>query len=50
MKALVVIYFNVLDRDEKKSIQLESSLGPEILKSLIDDEDKRKVNIQFNLN
>ena len=46
-KALVVIYFNVVDRDEKKSIQLESLLEQEILKSLTNDGDKRKLNIQF---
>lgn len=47
IKALVVIYLNVLDRDEKKSIQLESLLEREILKSLTNDQDKRRFTIQF---
>jgi hypothetical protein len=50
MRALVTIYFNVVDRDEKKSTLLESLLDPEILKSFTSDKDRKKVNIQFKPN
>jgi hypothetical protein len=48
MKALVVIYFNVLERDEKISLQFESLLEHEILKSHTNNKDKKNVNIQFS--
>jgi hypothetical protein len=47
LRALVIIYFNVIDRDEKKSNQLESLLDSEIRDSFTNDKDKKKVNIQF---
>jgi hypothetical protein len=50
MRALVTIYFNVVDRDEKKSTLLESLLDPEILESFTNDKDRKKVNIQFKPN
>jgi len=50
MRALVTIYFNVIDRDEKKSTRLESLLDHEILKSFTNDKDRKKVNIQFKPN
>jgi hypothetical protein len=46
-RALVTIYFNVVDRDEKKSAQLESILDSEIHDSFVKDKDRKKVNIQF---
>lgn len=46
-RALVTIYFNVVDSDEKKSNQLESILDAEIYDSFIQDNDRKKVNIQF---
>lgn len=46
-RALVTIYFNVVDRDEKKSSQLESILDAEIYESFIHDKDRKKVTIQF---
>lgn len=46
-RALAIIYFNVVDRDEKKSNQLESILDKEILDSFVSDKDKKKVTIQF---
>ncbi|MDD4975548.1 MAG: hypothetical protein PHY93_14415 [Bacteriovorax sp.] len=50
MRALVTIYFNVVDRDEKKSTLLESLLDPEILESFTNDKDRKKINIQFKPN
>lgn len=50
MRALVTIYFNIVDRDEKKSTLLESLLDPEILRSFTNDRDRKKVNIQFKPN
>jgi hypothetical protein len=47
MRALVIIYFNIVDRDEKKSNQLESLLDSEIRDSFTNDKDKKKINIQF---
>ena len=46
-RALATIYFNVVDKDEHKSAQLELLLHPEVLDSFINDKDKKKVNIQF---
>lgn len=46
-RALVTIYFNVVDRDEKKSSQLKSILDSEIYESFIHDKDRKKVTIQF---
>lgn len=49
-RALAIIYFNVIDRDEKKSNLLQSILDKEILESFINDKDKKKVTIQFKPN
>lgn len=46
-RALATIYFNVVDRDENKSAQLESLLDLEVLNSFASDKDKKKVTIQF---
>ena len=46
-RALVTIYFNVVDRDEKISTQLESILDTEIYESYLTDKDRKKVTIQF---
>lgn len=46
-RALAIIYFDVIDKDEKKSNQLESILDKEILDSFESDKDKKKVTIQF---
>jgi hypothetical protein len=50
IRALVIIYFNVIDLDKKKSAQLESLLDPEILESFTNDKDRKKVNVQFKPN
>lgn len=50
MRALVIIYFNFVDRDEKKSTLLESLLDSEIVSSFTNDKDRKKVNIQFKPN
>jgi len=47
MRALVIIYFNIVDRDEKKSEMLEQLLDTDIYDSFINDQDRKKVNIQF---
>ena len=46
-RALVTIYFNVVDRDEKKSAQFESTLNTEIYQSFVHDKNRKKVTIQF---
>lgn len=46
-RALTTIYFNIVDRDENKSSQLESLLDLEVLNSFVSDKDKKKVTIQF---
>lgn len=46
-RALATIYFNVIDRDEKKSSHLESLLDSEVLESFTNNKDKKKVTIQF---
>jgi hypothetical protein len=46
-RALVTIYFNVVDRDENKSAQFESTLNTEIYESFIHDKNRKKVTIQF---
>jgi hypothetical protein len=50
MRVLVIIYFNVVDRDEKKSTLLNSLIDQEILESFTNDKDRKKVNIQFKPN
>jgi len=47
VKALVVTYFNVLDRDYEKSIQLKFLLETDNLKLFVKDEDAIKVSIHF---
>lgn len=46
-RALVTIYFNVIDHDEQKNSRLESLLNTDIYNSFIKDKDKKKVTIQF---
>lgn len=46
-RALAIIYFDIVDKDEKKSNKLESILDKEILDSFMSDKDKKKVTIQF---
>lgn len=46
-RALAIIYFDIVDKDEKKSNQLESILDKEILDSFLSDKEKKKVTIQF---
>ena len=46
-RALTIIYFNVVDSDEKKSSQLESLLDLQIQDSFINDKNRKKVTIQF---
>lgn len=46
-RALVTIYFNVVDSDENKSSQFESILDSEIFDSFETDKDRKKVTIQF---
>lgn len=50
MRALVTIYLNVIDTDENKSTQLESLLDSEIYDSFCNDQDYKKINIQFKPN
>lgn len=50
MRALVTIYLNIIDIDEKKSAKLESLLDSEIYKSFKNDKDRKKINIQFKPN
>ena len=50
MRALVTIYLNIIDMDEKKSAQLESLLDSEIYDSFHNDNNRKKVNIQFKPN
>lgn len=47
IRALVTIYFSVIDIDEKKSAQLESLLDSEIFDSFNDGGERKKINIQF---
>jgi len=47
MRALVTIYFSVVDSDKKKSALLESLLNSEIYDSFNNDKNRKKVNIQF---
>lgn len=46
-RALAIIYFDIVDKDEKKSNQLESILDKEILDSFLSEKEKKKVTIQF---
>jgi hypothetical protein len=46
-RALAIIYFDIVDRNEKKSHQLEALLDKKILDSFVSDKDKKKVTIQF---
>jgi hypothetical protein len=46
-RALAIIYFDIVDKDEKKSNQLETILDKEILDSFQNDKEKKKVTIQF---
>lgn len=46
-RALAIIYFDIVDKDEKKSNQLESILDKEIFDSFMSDKDTKKVTIQF---
>lgn len=46
-RALAIIYFDIVDKDEKKSNQLESILDKEIFNSFTSDKDTKKVTIQF---
>lgn len=46
-RALVTIYFIIVDRDEKKSAHLESVLNSEIHDSFENDKNRKKVTIQF---
>lgn len=46
-RALAIIYFDIVDKDEKKSNQLEIILDKEILGSFQNDKEKKKVTIQF---
>jgi hypothetical protein len=47
MRALVTIYFNIVDRDEKKSAILDQLLDTDIYHSFINDKNRKKVTIQF---
>lgn len=46
-RALVTIYFTVIDRDEKKSAKFESLLDSKIFDSFSNDKNRKKVTIQF---
>ena len=46
-RALAIIYYDVIDKNEKKSNQLEIILDREILSSFVDEKNKKKVTIQF---
>lgn len=46
-RALAIIYFDIVVKDEKKSNKLESILDKEIFDSFINDKDTKKVTIQF---
>ncbi|MCY4643351.1 MAG: hypothetical protein OXB88_01915 [Bacteriovoracales bacterium] len=47
IRGLVTVYFNIIDRDAKKSARLELLLDNEIYNSFSNDKDRKKVNIQF---
>ena len=45
----MIIYFNVVDRDKKKSALLESILDTEIHDSFVKDKDRKKVISTINI-
>ena len=46
-KALVVVFLDHIDVDEKRAARLNHLMGIEILTSFSEDKDKKRVNIQF---
>lgn len=46
-RALAIIYFDIVDKDEKKSNKFETILDKEVLNSFLNDKGKKKVTIQF---
>lgn len=47
LRAFTIIYFGIIDRDEKKSSYFESLLDFDVLQSFTNNKDKKKVTIQF---
>ena len=47
MRALVTVYFGVIDRNRKKSSKLDDLLDPLVLDSFVSDRSRKKVSIQF---
>lgn len=47
MRALVIVYFEIIDKDVRKSSQLEQMQDETVLNSFLKDKNKIKVNIQF---